>query len=256
MNIRRFLNRICIFVKIFVHLWDMSRNKRQKFTEFEAFANTSSFPENVAGSWQKDVFKNDNPITVELACGHGVFLVEMARRYPNRNFIGVDIKSARLWAGAKQALDEGFNNVRFLRAQIEHLTDYFAEHEIDELWITFPDPFPKKRQTKKRLTSPRFLAMYEKLLPPGGVLHLKTDDRNLFEYSVHTIDERGTWRLQTLIDNVHADATRARALDFDIISRYEELHLKNGKHTYYGQWRLHSIIHYNSNNARDGQWVY
>jgi tRNA (guanine-N7-)-methyltransferase len=213
----------------------MSRKKLRKFQEFESLPNTSSFPEHAAGTWHAP-FGNNRPLTTELACGHGVFLVEMARRYPSRNFIGIDIKSARLWSGAKQALDAGLNNVRFVRAEIEQLTNYFAPGEIAELWITFPDPFPKTRQTKKRLTSPRFLDMYEKLLQPGGVLHFKTDDRNLFEYSVETIMHRDIWQLHTLFDNIHTDPERARALDLDIISRYEKMHLQNGKRICYARF--------------------
>lgn len=215
----------------------MSRNKRQKFAEFKQLPHALSFPDHLAGRWGEDVFGNNHPLTVELACGHGVFLVAMARRYPQRNFIGMDIKSARLWAGATAAANEELDNVRFVRAEIEQLGRYVAPREINEIWVTFPDPFPKKRTAKKRLTAPRFLALYETALAAGGLLHLKTDDRALFEYSLETVADAGAWQLQTLIDNVHADAASAHALDLDIISRYEELHLQNGKRICYTRWK-------------------
>lgn len=219
----------------------MARNKLKKFAELSTLPNAFEFPPNGTGTQRRELFDNDNPLTVELACGHGVFLVEMARRHPHRNFIGIDIKGARLWAGAKTALAEHLPNVHFLRTDIARLADYFAADEIDELWITFPDPFPKKSDAKRRLTAPRFLEMYTKILTPGGLLHLKTDNRDLFEYSLQTLEAAGDWQIQTLLDNVHAQ--RHEVADLDILSRYETAHLAKGKRIYYARWRYTANIH-------------
>lgn len=135
------------------------------------------------GNWAASFFNNGHPVVLELACGKGEYTVNLARLFPDKNFIGVDYKGNRIWRGAKTALEDGITNVGFLRIQIENLTDYFAPGEVDEIWITFPDPQPQLSREKKRLTSPRFLDQYRLLLKPGGIIHLKTDNDALHQYT-------------------------------------------------------------------------
>src|SRR6187551_2704471 len=146
--------------------------------------------ETIKGNWGEKVFHNDHPITLELACGRGEYSVNLAKLFPERNFIGVDIKGERIWKGSTWALDENLSNVAFLRTQILLIENFFAEAEIDEIWMTFPDPRPRKRDIKRRLTSPRFIEMYKKLAKPGSYIRLKTDNTGLFEYSLEEIQPR------------------------------------------------------------------
>lgn len=167
----------------------MAPNKLQKFSEMETIDFVFQYPFSVLrdkgfpmkGRWHADFFHNDNPIVLELGCGKGEYTVGLARRFPGKNFIGVDIKGARMWSGATYARDNGMTNVAFLRTHIELIDNFFAPGEVDEIWITFPDPQMKK--TRKRLTSTRFLDEYRKILKPGGIIHLKTDSPFLFTYT-------------------------------------------------------------------------
>ena len=136
------------------------------------------------GRWNEDFFHNSNPIVLELGCGRGEYAVELARRFPDKNFIGVDIKGARMWRGAKSATEEGLKNIAFLRTRIEFIDSFFGPGEVGEIWITFPDPQLRKNRVKKRLTSPGFLALYSKFLTPGGEIHLKTDSLHLHLYTM------------------------------------------------------------------------
>jgi tRNA (guanine-N7-)-methyltransferase len=135
------------------------------------------------GNWNGGFFKNPKPIVLELGCGKGEYTLGLARKYPEKNFIGMDIKGARIWRGAKTALEEKLSNVGFLRTRIEHISSFFAPNEVSEIWITFPDPQEKKIRAKKRLTSSRFLPQYKQFLQPSGWIHLKTDNSLLFDYS-------------------------------------------------------------------------
>lgn len=135
------------------------------------------------GKWNADFFKQPKPLVLELGCGKGEYTVGLARKYPSKNFIGIDIKGARIWRGAKTAIEEGLENVGFLRTRIEQISSFFAENEVSEIWITFPDPQEKKIRAKKRLTSSRFLPKYKKFLKPNGLIHLKTDNSILYDYS-------------------------------------------------------------------------
>jgi tRNA (guanine-N7-)-methyltransferase len=137
----------------------MGQKKLIRFNEIKSFPNVLEYPDNMKGTWN-DFFKNNNPITLELACGKGEYALGLARLYSTRNFIGIDIKGNRIWRGAKTALDEQLNNTGFLRSQIDKLADYFSENEVAEIWITFPDPQLRLSRMKKRLTHPRFLRLY------------------------------------------------------------------------------------------------
>ena len=175
-----------------------NKNKLQRFAENLTFSNLFQYryEEVIAGfflkgKWKQDFFKNDYPLTLELGCGKGEYTVGMARRYPEKNFIGVDIKGARMWRGLKTAQDEGLKNVAFVRTRIELSEYYFGRQEVDELWITFPDPQVKAVRERKRLTSRRFLERYALFLKPDAVIHLKTDALVLFDYTVEIIEQDG-----------------------------------------------------------------
>lgn len=167
----------------------MGKNKLKKFAEMETMSNVfqypfarlkeESFP--MKGCWASDFFHNNNPIVLELGCGKGEYAVGLAKRFPERNFIGIDIKGARMWTGARQAVDEQIGNVAFLRTSIELLDHFFAEGEVSEIWITFPDP--QMQKVNKRLTSVRFLSLYRHVLRDGGLVHLKTDSPFLYTYT-------------------------------------------------------------------------
>lgn len=160
----------------------MGQKKLQRFAELETFPNVLQFPLDIAGKW-KETFGNNNPITLELACGKGEYTVGLAEMFPHRNFIGVDLKGNRIWVGAKKALAFSLKNVAFLRTQIELVDKYFERAEVSEIWITFPDPQLRFSKAKKRLTHPKFLRLYRKFLQPNGCIHLKTDSPELFQFT-------------------------------------------------------------------------
>ena len=169
-----------------------SKNKLKRFKENETFTNVfqptreevvgDQFP--LKGKWNSDFFKNDNPIVLELGCGKGEYSVGLAERFPEKNFIGIDIKGARFWRGAKTAVESGMNNVAFVRTQIELIHHIFAENEVSEIWITFPDPQIKYKRTKHRMTNAEFLERYKKVLKPRGFMHLKTDSEFMHGYTL------------------------------------------------------------------------
>ncbi len=166
----------------------MSKNKLEKFAQMATFSNVVQ-PEDIKtqefeykGRWSSAFFKNSNSITLELGCGKGEYTVALSQITPNKNFIGVDIKGARIWNGAKKALDNNLTNVGFLRTRIDMIDNFFGEDEVDEIWITFPDPQPKKQN--KRLTSAHFLNLYRRFLKDGGVINLKTDSRLMHFYTL------------------------------------------------------------------------
>ena len=169
-----------------------SKNKLKRFKENETFANVFQPTReelvnegfSLKGNWNNQVFKNNNPLVLELGCGKGEYSVGLAQKYPNKNFIGIDIKGARFWRGAKTAIEENICNVAFLRTQIELIEYVFAENEVDEIWITFPDPQIKYKRTKHRLTNLEFLNRYKKILKPDGVINLKTDSEFMHGYTL------------------------------------------------------------------------
>ncbi|MFC6999994.1 tRNA (guanosine(46)-N7)-methyltransferase TrmB [Rufibacter roseus] len=172
----------------------MGRGKLEKFAVNATRANIvepgKENYEQLKGRWNSDFFQKEQPLVLEVGCGKGEYTIGMAQLYPHKNFIGIDIKGNRIWKGSSLAIEAGLTNVGFLRIFIEDLEKHFEENEVDEIWITFPDPRPRKRDIKRRLTSPRFLEMYERILKPGGKLHLKTDSHSLFEYSLEVLEER------------------------------------------------------------------
>lgn len=173
----------------------MAKNKLQKFAAMETFDRVfqpkkdefTTQEYKLKGKWRQEVFKNDNPIVLELGCGKGEYAVGLGRKYPNKNFIGIDIKGARIWAGAKQANEENLTNVAFLRTVVDFVPYFFAENEVDEIWLTFSDPQPKK--PNKRLSSTEFINRYKKFLKPNGIIHLKTDNTLLYDFTLEEIEE-------------------------------------------------------------------
>lgn len=169
-----------------------SKNKLKRFSENETFSNVfQPTREEVVGNefslrgkWNSEFFKNDNPIVLELGCGKGEYSVGLAERFPEKNFIGIDIKGARFWRGAKTAVESGMNNVAFVRTQIELINHIFTENEVSEIWITFPDPQIKYKRTKHRMTNAEFLNNYKKILKPNGLMHLKTDSEFMHGYTL------------------------------------------------------------------------
>lgn len=172
----------------------MGKNKLAKFAELETFSHVFQVPSKVLlsgdgfklkGKWNEGFFGNENPIVLELGCGKGEYTVELAQKFPDKNYIGVDIKGARIWTGAKQALEKGLKNVAFIRTDIEMIHHFFAENEVSEIWLTFPDPQMKK--TTKRLTATNFIQIYLNFLKPDGVIHLKTDSNFMFTYTTEMV---------------------------------------------------------------------
>lgn len=191
----------------------MPKNKLKRYADVEQLPNVTEvtevgmehpLPED---HWQR-VFELDAPrITLELACGKGEYTLAQARDFPDRQFIGLDIKGARIWVGAREAIAEGLGNVHFLRVWIDHLINYFPPQSVEEIWIVFPDPYLREKHEMKRLTSPRFLEVYRKILKPGGVIHLKTDSPELYAFSLEQI-EAGHVKLLERIDDIYASRAR------------------------------------------------
>lgn len=211
----------------------MGTNKLQRFKEIGEFENVfelTDYQDNDSpkpkGRWHDDIFGNTNPITVELACGKGAYTLELARRHPHKNFVGIDIKGARIWKGAKRALREGLDNLRFLRIYIDHLDEYFAPGEVNDFWITFPDPYPNYGDRNKRLTSPKFLEIYERVLKKDGIIRLKTDSDQLFNYTQQVIKETGR-PLFDIVKNIYEQRPDDELLT--IKTFYEKRHLEADK---------------------------
>lgn len=215
----------------------MGKDKLRKFAEIDTFDNVYQLEEGkpLQGKWAAGHFKNDHPVVLELACGKGEYAVNMARVFPEKNFIGIDLKGNRIWRGARTGVDEKITNLAFLRIQIEDITDYFSEGEIDEIWITFPDPQPQDSREKKRLTFPGFLDKYRKFLKKGGKINLKTDNDGLYAYTVETVKSLG------LI--CHKQTSQLYQSEFydevlKIKTHYERIYLKQDKNINYIQFSL------------------
>ena len=215
----------------------MSKDKLRKFAEIDTFPNVYQLEEGkpLKGRWATEHFKNNNPVVLELACGKGEYAVQMARLFPEKNFIGIDLKGNRIWRGARTGVDEGIPNLAFLRIQIEDVMEYFAEDEVDEIWITFPDPQPQESREKKRLTYPGFLNKYKTFLKPGGKINLKTDNDGLYLYTVETVAALGLPAYKKT-DHLHASEFYDEVLS--IKTHYERIYLKHNKNINYIQFSL------------------
>ena len=211
----------------------MSKGKLEKFKEITAFRNTlelTDFQEEESqkpkGRWHSDIFENDNPIVLELACGKGAYTVELARRYPDKNFVGVDIKGDRIWKGAKQAVTEGLSNVGFLRIYIDHLDEYFASNEVDDIWITFPDPYPRYSDRNNRLSGPKFLKIYQRVLKSDGTIHFKTDSDELFSFTKESL-AKSDCKVHDVVENIYQECPDNKLLT--IQTHYEAHYLQEGR---------------------------
>jgi tRNA (guanine-N7-)-methyltransferase len=207
----------------------MGQKKLVRFAEIETFNNVLQYPKDIKGAWNHH-FKNNSPITLELACGKGEYTIGLAQMYAQRNFIGIDQKGNRIWVGAKKALQQSLSNVAFLRIQIDGINNYFAQDEVDEIWITFPDPQLRLSKDKKRLTHPKFLRMYQQLLKPGGIIHLKTDSPLLYNFTRKVIEMYGC-NLIEATDNVYAQTDIKPELS--IKTHYESLDIAGSNRIHY-----------------------
>lgn len=212
----------------------MGQKKLKRFAEIETFENVLQYPQGMQGKW-KEFFGNDNTITLELACGKGEYALGLGRLHPSRNFIGVDLKGNRIWAGAKKALNEGLKNVAFLRTHIDKLADYFIPGEVKEIWITFPDPQLRTSRAKKRLTHPKFLRLYQQILQPGGIIHLKTDSPNLYSFTKLVIEQYG---LVVHADHEDVYASPEVSEELTIKTYYESLDIAQSNRVHYLSFSL------------------
>lgn len=215
----------------------MAQKKLLRFAQIKEMPHVLEYPESMSGQW-KSFFKNDNPVIIELACGRGEYTIGLAGMFPEKNFIGVDVKGNRIYIGAKKALDNQLNNAAFLRTQIESINSYFGKAEVDEIWITFPDPQLRTSKAKKRLTHPRFLRLYQQFLKPGGSIHLKTDSPALHIFTSKVIDMYGL-DLQEESANVYAEPHKP---ELDIKTHYEGLDIANSKKIHYLRFSLPTEI--------------
>jgi tRNA (guanine-N7-)-methyltransferase len=207
----------------------MAKRKLKKFAEVSAFDNCFflSFEDSRAeglslkGKWNKEYFKNENPIIVELGCGKGEYTVGLAKRFPDKNFIGVDIKGNRIWTGAKTAIENKMNNVAFIRTRIDFIEACFAENEVTEIWITFPDPQPQKSRTRNRLTHTMFINRYKKVVKDGGFVNLKTDNEPFYEFTKETVAENKLL-LMDATNDLYADTTQRDEALTNIKTYYEK----------------------------------
>jgi tRNA (guanine-N7-)-methyltransferase len=216
------------------------KRKQERFKIIEERENviepTKPLYQTIKGNWSKGYFKNEYPITLELACGRGEYTVGLAKLFPNQNFIGVDIKGERIWKGSTLAVENELLNAAFLRTHILVIENFFESAEVDEIWLTFPDPRPRKRDVKRRLTSPRFLDMYKKLMKPGSYMRLKTDNTDLYEYSLDEVQRRRDIADLKFTDDLYSSELRPEC--FDIKTKYEEEFAAKGEKIKYFRFRF------------------
>lgn len=227
----------------------MSKNKLQKFADLyllpnvyqnqspnePALLNPAQKIVDMRGKWHETHFQNTNPITLELACGKAEYTLSLGQAYPNRNFIAIDLKGNRLWNGASMAHKQGLKNIAFIRSRIELVDSFFAENEVKEIWITFPDPFLRESKSLRRLTSERFLEKYKCILKKEGMLHLKTDDDVLYQFTLDTIEEQNC-RLIYANEDIYASELVFPELEYK--TYYEKLHLEKNKKIKYIRFQL------------------
>lgn len=220
----------------------MGKNKLARWAELKSFRNVIQ-PDEVTfgkdhplkGKWRSDIFKNDNPVILELACGRGEYTIGLSGMFPVNNYIGIDIKGSRLWRGAKTAHENNYSNVAFLRTRIEFINSFFAENEVDEIWLTFPDPHSGKKNSNKRLTCPWFLNNYRKFLKNNGIIHLKTDSSELYDYS-RKLAERNNLQIIEAVNDIYAQKKENGILS--IKTHYETQFIEEGLKINYLSFRL------------------
>ena len=223
----------------------MGKGKLAKFADMETYGNVFQYPYSVVsdvpfamrGHWREQYFHNENPIILELGCGKGEYAVELAKANPNCNYIGVDIKGARMWTGATRALQEGIENVAFLRTNIEIIDRFFGEDEVQEIWLTFSDP--QMKNPRKRLTSTYFMERYRRFLTDGGIIHLKTDSNFLFTYTTYMVEKNHLpveYRTEDLYSNSQSSILNPQL--FSIQTYYESMWLARGISIKYMKWQL------------------
>ena len=212
----------------------MAQKKLFRFAQIKTFPNVLEYPTGMKEQWDQ-LFKNENPVVLELACGRGEYTIGLASLFPGQNFIGVDIKGNRIYIGAKKALDNSLANAVFLRTQVEKITDYFSAEEVADIWITFPDPQLRGSKAKKRLTHPRFLRLYREILRPGGSVNLKTDSPELYRFTKTVIE---LYKLDLIedLDNVYSQPGISETLK--IRTHYEDLDIAQSKKIHYLKFML------------------
>jgi len=220
----------------------VGKNKLARWTEFGSYNNViqpeisdvSGKDHTIKGRWNQELFKNKNPIVLELGCGKGEYTVGLANNFPHNNYIGIDIKGARMWRGAKTANEQKLPNVAFLRTRIEFINSFFSEDEVDEIWITFPDPHPGGRNSNKRLTSPCFLNSYRHFIKDKGLIHLKTDNKELYDFTNKILSYNN---LETIIATNDLYSEKIDTI-FSIRTHYEKIFLDAGLKINYLSFRL------------------
>ena len=212
----------------------MGQKKLHRFEELKTFSNVLQYPQGIKGNWKK-FFQNDHPVVLELACGKGEYTIGLGQIYPQKNFIGVDLKGNRIWVGAKKALQNNLTNTAFLRIEIDKIPEFFAPGEVSEIWITFPDPQPRTGKAKKRLTHPKFLRLYEQILNKNASIRLKTDSPELYNFTKLVIN-RYSCKLITDID----DISKLRELpdELKIKTHYETLDIAQSSRIHYLEFSL------------------
>jgi tRNA (guanine-N7-)-methyltransferase len=222
----------------------VGKNKLARWTEFGSYdnviqpevGNVSGKDHLIKGKWNKELFKNKNPIVLELGCGKGEYTTGLANRFPENNYIGIDIKGARMWRGAKTANEQKLSNVAFLRTRIEFINSFFSTDEVDEIWITFPDPHPGGRNSNKRLTSPWYLNSYRLFLKDKGLIHLKTDNTELYNFTKAVVNYNN---LETILSTNDLYSEKIDNI-LSIRTHYEKIFLDTGQKINYLAFRLNN----------------
>jgi tRNA (guanine-N7-)-methyltransferase len=220
------------------------RDKTKRFADIEAWPNviepSKAIYEHVKGNWHEDVFKNNQPITLELACGRGEYTVGLSRLFPDKNHIGIDIKGDRIWKGSGIAMEENLSNAAFLRAHLLEMNNFFDKGEVSDIWITFPDPRPRDRDEKRRVTHPRFLEIYKNMVAIDATIRLKTDNTGLFEYTLEVLKSRDDIKdLQYTFDLYYSEFKEEC---HDIRTRYEQKFNAEGHDIKYLKFRFISDL--------------
>lgn len=218
----------------------------------ETFPNVLQYPEHMKGKWN-EFFKNNNPLTLELACGKGEYAVGLGRLHSQRNFIGIDVKGNRMWVGAKTALKEHLHNIAFLRTQIDRINEYFVQDEVNEIWITFPDPQLRQSKHKKRLTHPKYLRFYQQLLKADGLIHLKTDSPVLYQFTKKVI---GLYELKLHHDFENLYEQPSLSPELQIKTHYEGLDIAGSNRIHYLCFSINKQVLPTDKDVLLKQWVF